>query len=49
MSEKKKFRITWEIVVDVEANNIDEATVLADEEWAKGNFSLNPYIEEIVE
>lgn len=49
MSEKKKYRVTWEIVVDVEAENEDEATELADAEWEKGDFNLNPYIEEIVE
>lgn len=47
MSEKKKYRVTWEIIVDVEAENPDIATVLADEEWSKGNFNCEPYIEEI--
>ena len=47
MSEKKKYRVTWEIVVDVEAENPDIATVLANEEWSKGNFNCEPYIEEI--
>ena len=45
--KKKKYRVTWEIVVDVEAENSDIATELAEEEWAKGNYELHPYIEEI--
>lgn len=41
MSEKKRYRVTWEIVVDVEAENEDEAIELADAEWEKGNFDLD--------
>ena len=44
---KKKYRVTWEIVVDVEAEDPEIATELANKEWAKGNYELHPYIEEI--
>ena len=30
MSEKKRYRVTWEIVVDVEAENEDEALEAAE-------------------
>lgn len=44
---KKKYRVTWEIVVDVEAEDPEIATELANKEWEKGNYNLYPYIEEI--
>ena len=37
-----KYRLTYEIVVEVEAENIDEAIEKGDEEWSKGNFELIP-------
>lgn len=42
-----KYRITFETVIDVEANDEGEAIELADEEWMKGNCVLTPYIEEL--
>ena len=45
--DKKKFRVTLKTIIEVEASNVDEATILADNEWAKGNYKLEPYIEEI--
>lgn len=44
--EKKKYRVSWEIVVHVEARDEDEATALADEEWAKGHHVCYPAIVE---
>ena len=49
MNKKKKYRVTFEIVVDIEADNEDKATELADKEWCNGNYTLHPYIEEIKE
>ena len=45
--EKKKYRVIFKIVVEVEAEDEEQAVDLADTEWAEGNFILYPYIEEI--
>lgn len=47
MAEKKKFRVTWEIIVEVEAEDPDDATSLADEKWCNGENEMHCYIEEI--
>lgn len=44
-----KYRLTYEIVVDVWAENEEEAIEKGDEEWSKGNYKLIPYIEELEE
>ena len=44
-----KYRVTFETVIDVEAKDEDEAIMLADIEWCKGNSVLTPYIEELVD
>ena len=46
-NKKKKYRVTCEIVVDVEAEDEDVATRLAEEEWNNGNYVCCHYIAEI--
>lgn len=42
-----KYRLTYEIVIDVEAKDEDEAIEKGDEAWANGEFELTPFIEEL--
>ena len=46
--EKKRYRITFEVVIEVEAINEDDADDLADEKWNKGDFERRSMIEEVL-
>ena len=46
-SKLKKYRLTYEIVFEAEAEDEDHALELADTMWEEGNFELHPYIEEV--
>lgn len=44
---KKKYKVCFETVIYVEAENEEKATEIADKKWSDGKFELYSYIEEV--
>lgn len=40
MREKKKYRVTWEVTIEVEAENPYNATLLANKKWKNSEDDL---------
>lgn len=46
--EKKRYKVTFEVIIEVEALNESEASDLAEEKWNKGDFDRHSMIEEVL-
>ena len=46
-NRKKKYKVVFETVIYVEAENEEKATEIADKKWSDGEFELYSYIEEV--
>ena len=46
--EKKRYKVTFEVIIEVEAINEGEAVDLAEEKWNKGDYDRHSMIEEVL-
>ena len=46
--EKKRYKVTFEVIIEVEALNESKASDLAEEKWNKGDFEKHSMIEEVL-
>jgi hypothetical protein len=46
--EKKRYKVTFEVIIEVEAMNENEASDLAEEKWNKRDFDRHLLIEEVM-
>ena len=46
--EKKTYKVTFEVIIEVEAINEGEAVDLAEEKWNKGDYERHSLIEEVL-
>ena len=48
MMDKKKYKVTFQVIVEVEAINENDAAEQAEEIWTKGDFVRHSMIEEVL-
>ena len=46
--EKKRYKVTFEVIIEVEAMNESEASDLAEEKWNMGDFDRSSLIEAVL-
>ena len=46
--EKKRYKVTFEVIIEVEAVNEGEAVDLAEEKWNEGDYERHSLIEEVL-
>lgn len=48
MMNKKKYKVTFEVIIEVEAINESDAAEQAEKEWNKGDFERHSMVEEVL-